>query len=153
MGAFEIHPQWVYFLVIGVRSIGIKNTSCDNIIEFEHAWEVNPTTCHQPIIIPPHVQEIDDMAMWGREAICNNQVATIELIDEDFVHLLILPSFTTLIYRKMKAYGHHFCVDNEFNNTFVMYEFGVAFVFQQSQGNDDEVLGMIQYVQTLKEVL
>jgi hypothetical protein len=69
------------------------------------------------------------MAMWGREAICNNQVATIELIDEDFVHLLILPSFTTLIYRKMKAYGHHFCVDDEFNNTFVMYEFGVAFVF------------------------
>jgi hypothetical protein len=69
------------------------------------------------------------MVIWVRKAICNHQVAMVELIDEDFVHLLIIPSFTTLTYRKMKAYGHHFCVDDEFSNTFVTYEFGVAFIF------------------------
>jgi hypothetical protein len=46
------------------------------------------------------------MAMWVKEAIHNHQVVTVELIDEDLVHLLILPSFTTLTYRKMKSYGH-----------------------------------------------
>jgi hypothetical protein len=46
------------------------------------------------------------MVMWVREAIGNHQVVRVEPIDEDLVHLLILPSFTTLIYRKMKAYGH-----------------------------------------------
>jgi hypothetical protein len=34
-----------------------------------------------------------------------------------------------------------------------MYDLGVAFIFQQSQGNDDEVLGMVQYVEILKEIL
>jgi hypothetical protein len=44
--------------------------------------------------------------MWVREAICNHQVVTIEPIGEDLVYLSILPSFTTLTYKKMKAYGH-----------------------------------------------
>jgi hypothetical protein len=30
---------------------------------------------------------------------------------------------------------------------------GVTFVFQQSQGNDDEALGVVQYVEILKEIL
>jgi hypothetical protein len=46
------------------------------------------------------------MAMWVREAIHNHQVVTVEPIDEDLVDLSILPSFTTLTYSKMKAYGH-----------------------------------------------
>jgi hypothetical protein len=46
------------------------------------------------------------MGMWVKEAICNNQVVMVEPIDEDLVHLSILPSFMTLIYRRMKAYGH-----------------------------------------------
>lgn len=65
-------------------------------------------------------------------------------------NLLILPSFTTLTYRKMKAYGYHFCVDDESNSTLVTYDFNVASIFQQSQGNEAEVLGVIQYVGTLK---
>jgi hypothetical protein len=46
------------------------------------------------------------MAMWVRESIRNHQVVMVEPIDEDLVYLSILPSFTTLTYRKMKAYGH-----------------------------------------------
>jgi hypothetical protein len=34
-----------------------------------------------------------------------------------------------------------------------MYDFNIVFVFQQSQGNDYEVLGMIKYVDILKEIL
>ncbi len=47
----------------------------------------------------------------------------------------------------------NFRVDDEFNNTFVTYDLGVAFIFQQSQGNDDEVLGVVQYIEILKEIL
>jgi hypothetical protein len=50
----------------------------------------------------------------------------------------------------MKAYGYHFCVDDESNSTLVTYDFNVASIFQQSQGNEAEVLGVIQYVGTLK---
>jgi hypothetical protein len=46
------------------------------------------------------------MAMWVREALGNHLVVIVKPIDENLVHLLILPSFTTLIYKKMKAYGH-----------------------------------------------
>lgn len=35
----------------------------------------------------------------------------------------------------------------------VTYDFGVASIFQQSQGSEDVVLGPIKYVETLKEIL
>jgi hypothetical protein len=35
----------------------------------------------------------------------------------------------------------------------VTYDFGFASIFQQSQGSEDVVLGQIQYVETLKEIL
>ncbi len=47
----------------------------------------------------------------------------------------------------------NFYVDDEFNSTFVTYDLGVAFIFQHSQGNDDEVVGVVQYVQILKKIL
>ncbi len=53
----------------------------------------------------------------------------------------------------MKVYGNHFQVDNNHNNLLVTYDYGVASIFQQSQGSEDEVLGAIQYVGTLKEIL
>jgi hypothetical protein len=54
-------------------------------VQFEHAWQDDPTTCCQPIIFPSHLQEIDDMMMWVRKTICNHQVVMIEPIDEDLV--------------------------------------------------------------------
>jgi hypothetical protein len=53
----------------------------------------------------------------------------------------------------MKAYGNHFWIDNDCKNLPVTYDCGVASIFQQSQGSEDEVLGAIQCVGTLKEVL
>ncbi len=46
----------------------------------------------------------------------------------------------------MKAYGNHVKIDDEQNNMLVKYDFGVASIFQQSQGSEDVVLGQIQYV-------
>jgi hypothetical protein len=93
------------------------------------------------------------MAKWVRDAICNHQVASGFNIDPYLIHFSIPPSFTTFKYSKMKAYENHFLVDNDHNNLLVTYNCGVAGIFQQSQGNEDEVLGVIQYVGTLKEVL
>lgn len=53
----------------------------------------------------------------------------------------------------MKACGNYFKVDDEQNNFLVTYNFGVASIFQQAQGSEDDVLGWIQYVNTLKEIL
>jgi hypothetical protein len=51
------------------------------------------------------------------------------------------------------VYKNHFWVEDEYNNLLVTYDYGVASIFQQSQGNEDNVLGVIQYVGTLKEIL
>jgi hypothetical protein len=40
----------------------------------------------------------------------------------------------------MKAYGNHFQVDNDHNNSLVTYDYVVVSILQQSQGIEDEVL-------------
>jgi hypothetical protein len=77
-------------------------------VEFEHAWLLDLTTSGQPIIFPPHLQEIDVMTKWLQEAIQSHQVARITPINEDLLLLSMPPSFITSIYKKMKAYGNHF---------------------------------------------
>jgi hypothetical protein len=52
------------------------------------------------------------MVMWVHEAIRHHHVTTMEPIDEDLLHLSILPTFTTMDHKKMKAYGNHFLVDD-----------------------------------------
>jgi hypothetical protein len=39
------------------------------------------------------------------------------------------------------------------NSPLVTYDFGFAFIFQQSQGNEDDLFSKIQYVGTLKDIL
>jgi len=102
---------------------------------------------------PTHLREVGEMAKWVRGAISSHQVASDFNIDPDLIYLSIPPSFTTFKYNKMKAYGNHFQVDNDHNNLLVTYDCGVASIFQQSQGSEDEVLGAIQYFGTLKEIL
>jgi hypothetical protein len=93
------------------------------------------------------------MAKWVRDAISSHQVAGGSNIDPDLIYLSIPPSFKAFKYSKMKEYGNHFQVDNDRNNLLATYDCGVASIFQQSQGSEDEVLGAIQYVGTLKEIL
>jgi hypothetical protein len=54
-------------------------------VHFARAWQDDPTTCHQPIINPPHLQKINDMVMWVKEAICGHKVVMVEPIDENLV--------------------------------------------------------------------
>jgi len=95
---------------------------------------------------------IDDTVKWVREAIRNHQIITPEPFDENIVHLLIPPSLTTLAYKKMKAYGNHFHVDDDFASLLMTYDSCVASIFQQSQGIEDDLLGVIQYVGMLKQI-
>jgi hypothetical protein len=46
----------------------------DGKVEFECAWLADPTKCRQHITFPLHLQMIDDMVKWVREAICNHQI-------------------------------------------------------------------------------
>jgi hypothetical protein len=50
----------------------------------------------------------------------------------------------------MKAYNNHFCVDDGSSNLCVTFDYGVALVFEQVEGNGDDVLGPIQYVGLFK---
>jgi len=52
----------------------------------------------------------------------------------------------------MKAYGNHLHVDDDYVSLLVTYDSGVASIFQQSQGTEDDVLGVIQYVGMLKQI-
>jgi hypothetical protein len=69
------------------------------------------------------------MAKWVREAICNHQAITLEPLDENLVHLLVPPTFTTLTYKKMKAYANHFHVDDDFASLPITYDSSVASIF------------------------
>jgi hypothetical protein len=122
----------------------------DGEVHFERAWLSNPTTSGHPVIFPKHLQQIDKTAKWVRDAIQTYQLISTSPIGEDLVHLSVPPSFTCLAYM---VYKNHFRVDDEYNSLLIAYDYGVAFVFQQSQGNEDDVLGVIQYVGTLKEIL
>ncbi|CAM6041143.1 unnamed protein product, partial [Sphagnum compactum] len=122
--------------------------------DFEHAWVANPVTFDKLMAFPTHLQEVDEMAKRVSNAICTHQVGNFDMtINLDLALLFVPPSFTALRYSKMNAYRNHFRVDNDENNLLVTYDFGVASVFQQSQGSEDDVLGAIQYVGTLKEIL
>jgi hypothetical protein len=44
----------------------------DGKAKFDCVWLTNLTTCRQPITFPLHLQMIDDMVKWVREAIRNH---------------------------------------------------------------------------------
>jgi hypothetical protein len=78
-------------------------------VDFEHAWATNPITCDKPVAFPTHLQEVDEMAKWVRNAICTHQVGGSNMtINPNLVLLSIPPSFVALKYSKMKAYRNHF---------------------------------------------
>jgi hypothetical protein len=81
------------------------------------------------MIFLEHLQQIDKMAKWAKDAIQTYQLTSTSLIDEDLVHLSVPPSFTCLAYKKMKAYGNHFWVDDEQNSLLVTYDLGVTSIF------------------------
>jgi hypothetical protein len=98
------------------------------------------------MIFPPHLKEIDVMAKWVKDAIETHQGVSTSLIDINLLMLSTPPSFIALSYKKLKAYKNHFRVDDEQINLLFTYDFGVA------QGNEDNVLGQIQYVGTLNQI-
>lgn len=83
----------------------------DARVEFEYVWLSNLVTSGQLVIFPPHLQEINMMGM--REAIRTHQVHRNLPIYDDLLLLFVPQSFIALNYKRMKAYGNHFRVDDE----------------------------------------
>lgn len=86
----------------------------DGRVEFECAWLLDLITCHQPIIFSPHLAKIDDMAKWVKELIKLNEVQVFHIV----MKILSYFQFPQVsqdwsMYKKMKAYGDQFYVDNE----------------------------------------
>jgi hypothetical protein len=99
----------------------------DERTTFEHAWESNPMTSGTPMAFPTDLGEVEELAKWVKKTICAHQATTIDMtIDLDFIHLFVPPSFTMLRYNKLKAYGNHFQIDNDYNNLLITYDYGVA---------------------------
>jgi hypothetical protein len=98
-------------------------------LNFQCDWLSNPITSGQPIIFPPHLQEIDQMAKCVKEAIWTHQVDKTLPIDDDLLLLSVPPSFTALSYKKMTACKNHFKIDDEQNNLLVTYDSSVASIF------------------------
>lgn len=91
------------------------------------------------------------MTTWLREAIQTHQLANDVPIDTEFGKPFSYSQLhTALSYKKIKAYGNHFLIEDQSTNMLVTYDSGVASVFQQSEGSEDVVLGVIQYVGILK---
>jgi len=65
------------------------------------------------MIFPPHLKEIDVMAKWAKNAIQTHQGVSTSPIDTNILMLSTPLSFTTLSYKKMKAYKNHFKMDDE----------------------------------------
>jgi hypothetical protein len=94
----------------------------------------------------------DDHMAKPSHTIQTHQLADYVSIHTDLVNLSVPPSFTALPYKKIKAYGKSFQIEDESTNMLVTYDSGVASVFQQSEGSED-VLEVIQYVGILKQIL
>lgn len=122
--------------------------------KFEQTWVSNPVTFNKLVAFLAHLGQVDEMAKWVRNAICTHQGRSLDnIVDPNLVYLSIPPSLITLRYGKLKAFRNHFQVDSDQNNLLVTYGCGVAFVFEQFARSEDDVLGAIQYVGTLKEIL
>jgi hypothetical protein len=67
-----------------------------------------------PMAFLAHLEKVEELAKWVRKIIYAHQVATSDTtIDQDLIHLYVPPSFITLRYSKMKAYGNYFQIDND----------------------------------------
>jgi hypothetical protein len=101
------------------------------------------------------LEKIAEMTTWPREArqTHRHQLASDVPIDTDLLNLSIPPSFTASAYKKITAYGNDFQIEDGSTNMLVAYASGVASGFQQSEGSEDVVLGVIQYVGILKQIL
>ncbi len=93
------------------------------------------------------------MVKWVKDAIRTHQHVVTSCLNIDLVLFSTPPSFIAMNYKKMKAYGDHFRVDDEQTHLLVTYDYSVKYIFQQSQGNENNVLDQIQYVGTLKQIL
>ncbi len=57
--------------------------------------------------------------------------------DQDVVALSIPPSTKACNYKRIKAYGSHFCVDDQTNVGCVTYDTGVASFFSHNSADDN----------------
>ncbi len=51
--------------------------------DFENALATNPITCDKPVAFPTHLQEVDEMAKWVKNAICTHQVGGFDMTIDD----------------------------------------------------------------------
>jgi hypothetical protein len=65
------------------------------------------------MVFPPHFKEIDVMAKRVRDSIRTHQRVMTSHLNTDPMLLSTPPSLIAMNYKKMKAYGNHFKVDDE----------------------------------------
>jgi hypothetical protein len=100
------------------------------------------------------IHGIPTLAVWITNAVREHQLVGGTFDDQDVVALSIPPSIKTCSYKKIKAYGSHFCVDDQTNVGCVTYDNGVASFFSHNNVDDNHHPSrQLQYLGVAKDIL
>lgn len=92
--------------------------------------------------------------IWIARAIRKHRHAIGTLDDLNVVALSIPPNTITRSYKKIKAYGSHFCVDDSSTIGIATYDIGVATFFSHNNDDGNHLPSrQLHYVGLLKEIL
>jgi hypothetical protein len=92
--------------------------------------------------------------IWIARAIWKHHHAVGTLDDPNVVAFSIPANTKTWSYKKIKAYGSHFCVDDSSTISTVIYDSGVAtFLSHSNDDGNHPASRQLHYVGVLKEIL
>jgi hypothetical protein len=100
------------------------------------------------------IHGIPTLVVWITNAVREHRLAGGTFDDQDVVALSIPLSTKACNYKRIKAYGSHFCVDDQINVGCVNYDSGVASFFNHNNVDDNHHPSrQLQYVGVLKDIL
>jgi hypothetical protein len=100
------------------------------------------------------IHGIPTLIVWITNAVREHRLAGGTFDDQDVVALSIPPSTKACSYKRIKAYGSHFRVDDQTSVGCVTYDSGVASFFSHNNVDDNHHPSrQLQYVGVLKDIL
>ncbi len=100
------------------------------------------------------IHGIPTLVVWITNAVQKHRLVGGTFDDQDVVALSIPPSTKACNYKRIKAYGSHFRVDDQISVGCVTYDSGVASFFSHNNVDDNHHPSrQLQYVGILKDIL
>jgi hypothetical protein len=100
------------------------------------------------------IHGIPTLVVWITNVVQEHWLAGGTFDDQDVVALSMPPSTKACSYKRIKAYGSHFCVDDQTSVGCVTYDSEVASFFSHKNVDDNHHPSrQLQYVGVLKDIL